>query len=41
VFGDVDVFVTEVLQFGPVLVIVRDVAYLNFVDEGATKALEP
>ena len=34
VFGDVDVFVTEVLQFGPVLVVVGNVAHLHLVDEG-------
>jgi hypothetical protein len=33
-FGDVDVLVTEVLQFGPVLVVVGNVSYLNLVDEG-------
>lgn len=33
VFGDVDVLVTEVLQFGPVLVVVGHVSYLYLVNE--------
>ena len=32
-FGDVDVLVAEVLQFGPVLVVVGNVADLHLVDE--------